>query len=127
MPSPSGSSFLPEEDLLNTILNELKRSVKEYTTATTEAACPTVRSMFSNLTADTLKMQGDMYQLIEQQKQYAAPVPHAMKSEVDKQLQQVQQTSQQTRQLISQKTAGLAATSHQANVSQHPMNVRPSH
>lgn len=127
MPSPSGSSFLPEEDLLNTILNELKRSVKEYTTATTESACPAVRNMFSNLTADTLKMQGDMYQLIEQQNQYAAPVPHAMKNELDKQLQEVQKTSQQTRQLISQKTSGLAVTSHQANVNQHPTNVRPSH
>ncbi|MFC7681145.1 spore coat protein [Paenibacillus sp. GCM10028914] len=126
MPSPSGNSFLPEEDLLNTILNELKRSVKEYTTATTESACQSVRTMFSNLTADTLKMQGDMYQLIEQQKQYPAPVPHAMKSEVDKQLQEVQKTSQQTRQLIQQKTSALSSMAHQVNVSQHPTNVSPT-
>ena len=126
MPSQSGS-FLPEEDLLNTILNELKRTVREYTTATTEAACPSVRSMFSNLTAETLKMQGDMYQLIEQQKQYAAPVPHAMKHDVDKQLQEMQKTSQQTRQFISQKTSGITGASHAPNVPMHSSNVQATH
>ncbi|MGM1048543.1 Coat F domain-containing protein [Paenibacillus uliginis N3/975] len=127
MPSPNEGSFLPEEDLLNTILDGLKRTVSEYTTATTESACPTVRSMFSNLTAETLKMQGEMYQLIEQQNQYAAPVPHAMKSDVDKQLQEMQNTVQQTRQLISQKTSGLAPTSHAPNVPMHQSNVQPTH
>lgn len=127
MPSQNGASFLPEEDLLNTILNELKRTVSEYTTATTEAACPAVRNMFSNLTVETLKMQGEMYQLIEQQKQYAAPVPQAMKSDMDKQLQEMQNTVQQTRQLIGQKTSGLAVTSHAPNVPVHPSNVQPTH
>ncbi|WP_054955937.1 spore coat protein [Paenibacillus dakarensis] len=127
MPSATGSPFLPEEDLLNTILNELKRSVKEYTTATTESSCQAVRSMFSNLTAETLQMQGDLYKLIEQQKQYPAPVPHAIRSDIDKQLQEAQNTIQQTGQLISQKTSGLPMGVHKSNVSAHPSNVTSSH
>ncbi|WP_106766607.1 spore coat protein [Paenibacillus faecalis] len=127
MPSQNENSFLPEEDTLHTILNELKRTVSEYTTATTEAACPTVRSMFSNLTSEMLTMQGEMYQLIEQQKQYAASVPHALKSDIDSQLQQMQNTIQQTRQFTGQKTSGLAVTSHTPNVSAHPSNVHPTH
>ncbi|WP_235439947.1 spore coat protein [Paenibacillus sp. DMB20] len=90
MPAQNGNTFLPEEDMLNTILNELKRTVREYTTATTESSCPDVRSMFTTLTSETLKMQGEMYQLIEQNKQYPSAVPHAMKSDVQKQLQEIQ-------------------------------------
>lgn len=123
MPAQNGNTFLPEEDMLNTILNELKRTVREYTTATTESSCPTVRSMFTTLTSETLKMQGDMYQLIERNKQYPSPVPHAMKSDVDKQLQEMQKNYQKTREFTNQKTAGLGAYSHGSNVPVHRPNV----
>ena len=59
MVTPNGSSYLPEEDMLSPILGELKRAVREYTTATTEASCPEVRQMFTDLTADTLRLQGE--------------------------------------------------------------------
>ncbi|MBO2943508.1 spore coat protein [Paenibacillus sp. F411] len=127
MPSQQGTSFLPEEDLLNSILNELKRTVREYTTATTEASCPAIRRMFSELTAETLQMQGDLYQLIERQKQYPASVPTAIKADVDKQLQAMQQTSQATRDFTAQRTSGLESYSHTPNVASHPTNVQPGH
>lgn len=123
MPTSTGNTFLPEEDLLNTILNELKRTVREYTTATTESSCPSVRRMFEELTADTLKMQGEMYQLIERQKQYPSAVPHAMKSDVEKQLRQMQNSAAKTRDFISQKTASLSGGAHAPNVGQHATNV----
>ncbi|WP_327204766.1 spore coat protein [Paenibacillus sp. DMB20] len=123
MPAQNGNTFLPEEDMLNTILNELKRTVREYTTATTESSCPDVRSMFTTLTSETLKMQGEMYQLIEQNKQYPSAVPHAMKSDVQKQLQEIQKNNQKTREFTGQKTAGLGAYSHAPNVPEHRPNV----
>lgn len=125
MPTTTGNTFLPEEDLLNTILNELKRTVREYTTATTESSCPSVRRMFEELTADTLKMQGEMYHLIEQQKQYPSAVPHAMKSDVEKQLRQMQNSAAKTRDFISQKVAFLSGGAHAPNVGQHATNVTP--
>lgn len=125
MITPNGTSYLPEEELLNSILGELKRSVREYTTATTEASCPEVRQMFMNLTWDTLKLQEEMYQLIKQQNRYSSSVLHALKTDVEKQHQQAQQSVQKTRDLISQKTAGMGTYSHMPNVSEHPANVSP--
>ncbi|MEK3733906.1 MULTISPECIES: spore coat protein [Paenibacillus] len=125
MATQNEASFLPQEELLNFILGELKRTVREYTTATTEASCPTVRQMFTNLTMDTLKLQGEMYHLIQQQNQYSASIPHALKMDVDKQHQQAQQTVQKTRDLISQKSAGIGTFAHTPNVGEHPANVSP--
>ncbi|NMO96058.1 spore coat protein [Paenibacillus lemnae] len=127
MASQNGSTFLPEEDLLNSILNELKRASREYTTATTEASCPSIRRMFTDLASETLKMQGEMYQLIEKQKQYPAAVPYAMKADVDKQLNEMQKTSQKTREFTAQKTSGIESYSHIPNTSEHPTNVQPGH
>ena len=38
--------MLTESDYLNVMLSDLKRTAREYTTATTESACPVVRRMF---------------------------------------------------------------------------------
>jgi spore coat protein CotF len=102
----SNSVSLPEQDLLNTILCDLKRTVSEYTTATTESACPTVRQMFTHLTNDTLRLQGEVFQLMQQQNQYAVP-SKALREELDKQIQQSQKTQQQSRQFVQQKLDGI--------------------
>jgi hypothetical protein len=57
---------MADEDLLNTVLADLKRTVREYTTAATESNCPTVRRVFNDLTMDTLRLQGDLYNQMSQ-------------------------------------------------------------
>ncbi|MCM3493033.1 spore coat protein [Paenibacillus lactis] len=124
MASMGNASFLPEQDLLSTILGELKRTVREYTTATTESSCPAVRQMFESLTADTLKLQGELYNLMKQQNMYSAG-SYALKADVDKQHKQAQQSVQKARDLISQKSAAMGPFAHQPNVASHAANVPP--
>ncbi|MGF7046678.1 spore coat protein CotF [Paenibacillus sp. DS2015] len=109
MNSQSASTILPEEDLLNTVLCNLKRTVREYTTATTESACPTIRQMFTDLTNDTLRLQGDLFHLMQQQNQYT-PASKASRQEVDKQLQQSRKTQQQSHQFVQQRLGGVGQT-----------------
>ncbi|MCG7409856.1 spore coat protein [Paenibacillus sp. ACRRX] len=102
MYSNPSSSFMAEEDLLYTILADLKRTVGEYTTATTESNCPAVRQMFTDLTNSTLKLQGELYNLMSQLNMYSTSSP-ALRQEVQKQLQQSQQSQQKLQQFIQQK------------------------
>lgn len=113
MNAQSNSTFMAEEDLLTTILCDLKRTVREYTTATTESACPMVRQMFTNLTTDTLRLQGELFQLMKQQNQYAVS-SKVLRQELDKQLQQSQKTQQQSRQFVQQKLSGYGQSQHMA-------------
>ncbi|EHB67963.1 spore coat protein [Paenibacillus lactis] len=124
MASMGNASFLPEQDMLSTILGELKRTVREYTTATTESSCPAVRQMFESLTADTLKLQGELYNLMKQQNMYSAG-SYALNVDVDKQYKQAQQSVQKARDLISQKNAAMGPFAHQPNVASHAANVPP--
>lgn len=114
--------ILPLEDLLNTILCDLKRSVREYTTATTESNCPSIRQLFTEMTNSTLKLQGDLYQLMSQNNMYTAPTP-APRTEVSKQLQSAQQTVQKAQQFVQQRVAN-TNTSYQpqSNVSSQQSN-----
>ncbi|WP_028546052.1 spore coat protein [Paenibacillus taiwanensis] len=114
MYSNPSSSFMPEEDLLYTILADLKRTVGEYTTATTESSCPAVRQMFTDLTNSTLKMQGELYTLMSQLNMYSTASP-ALRQEVQKQLQQSQQSQQKLQHFVQQK---LGQSAHHA-VPQH--------
>ncbi|SEK84020.1 phosphoenolpyruvate-dependent sugar phosphotransferase system, EIIA 1 [Paenibacillus sp. cl141a] len=125
MATPNGSSFLPEEDLLSPILGELKRAVREYTTAATEATCPDVRQMFTHLTTDTLSLQGEFFNMMKQQNMYTAGT-HALKYDVDKQHKQAQQSVQKTRETINQKTSSMGAYAHNPNVEPHATNVSPA-
>lgn len=125
MTTMNETSYLPEEDMLATILGELKRTVREYTTATTEASCPAVRQMFMDLTVDTLKLQGELYHMMKQQNMYSSGV-HALKTDVEKQHKQAQQTIEKTRDIIQQKTARFSAFAHQPNVTPHATNVEAS-
>lgn len=116
------ANLLPEEDLLNFILADLKRTVREYTTATTESACPSVRQMFTQLTDSTLQLQGQLFQLLSSQNMYTAP-SKAIRTEVDKKLQEAQQTQQQLQQFTQQRTAQMSSSqAPQANMQQNAGN-----
>lgn len=111
------TDLLPLEDILNTILCDLKRSVREYTTATTESNCPSVRQMFTELTDSTLKLQGELYQIMSQNNMYTAPT-QAPRTEVSKQLQAAQQTVQKAQQFVQQRVPSTnTAYQQQPNIS----------
>jgi spore coat protein F len=116
------SSFMPDEDLLNTVLAELRRTAREYTTAATEANCPTVRQAFNDLTMDTLRIQGELYQQLKQMNGYSAPAS-ALRYDVDKQMQSALQTQQKSQQFVQQKSSGNAPYTQAPNVSAHQPNV----
>ncbi len=103
MNTQNNSTFMPEKDLLYTIVADLKRTSREYLTAATESNCSSVRQMFTNLTNDTLRLQGEVFTLMQQQTQYSLP-SKAPRSELDKQVQASQKTQQESRQFVSQKT-----------------------
>lgn len=116
------TDLLPLEDLLNTILCDLKRSVREYTTATTESNCPSIRQLFTELTDATLKLQGSLYQIMSQNNMYTAPTP-APRTEVSKQLQSAQQTVQKAQQFVQQRVANTnTAYQPQSNISSQQSN-----
>ncbi|WP_379133166.1 spore coat protein [Paenibacillus sp. sgz500958] len=117
------SAFMPDEDLLNTILADLKRTVREYTTAATESNCPTVRRAFNDLTMDTLRLQGELYTHMSQMNMYTAPCK-ALRQDVDKQIQSAQQTQQKCQQFVQQKTGGSGMYTQQSNVPLHQANVQ---
>lgn len=103
MNAQNSGAFMPDEDLLNTILCDLKRTVREYATAATESACPAVRRVFNDLTMKTLQIQGDLYTHMSQLNMYPAP-SKALRQDVDKQLQSAQQMQQKVGQFVQQKT-----------------------
>lgn len=88
---------LAEQDILNTILADLRRTAREYTTATTESSCQTVRQMFNQLTDGTLRLQGELYQLMKQNGSYESPF-QAPRQEVDKLYQHATDTQQKIQQ-----------------------------
>ncbi|ASA20010.1 spore coat protein [Paenibacillus donghaensis] len=123
MNGANGSQFMPDEDLLNTVLADLKRTVREYTTAATESNCPKVRQAFNDLTMDTLRLQGDLYTNMSQMNMYPAP-SQALRQDVDKQIQTAQQTQQKCQQFVQQKTSGAGSYAQDPNVLQHQANVQ---
>lgn len=92
---------LQEQDIVYTFLADLKRTAREYTTAATESNCPQVRQMFEQLLQNTLKLQGQTYQLMSQQGWYNTSSPAAYQ-EINKQMNTYQQTQMQTNQMVQQ-------------------------
>ncbi|OMF35966.1 spore coat protein [Paenibacillus sp. FSL H8-0548] len=97
----SQQSFLTEEDLVSTILCDLKRVVREYATAATESTCPDIRQMFTKLMDSTLTLQGKLFEAMKQANMYNTSSP-ALRQELDKQAKQYQQTKQKTNQFLQQ-------------------------
>lgn len=117
-------SILTEEDLASTVLCDLKRVVREYATAATEASCPDIRQLFTRLLDNTLKAQGQLYQAMEKSNMYN-PASPALRQELDKQAHQYKKTAQKTKQMLQQKLGGLqqgsyyTPMSHQQPSEQH--------
>lgn len=126
MYAQNGSTFMADEDLLNTVLCDLKRTVREYTTAATESNCPTVRRTFNDLTMDTLRLQGELYGHMKQLNMYEAPTK-ALRQDLDKQIQSAQQTEQKCQQFVQQKTGSTGVYSDSGNVPLHQANVHNSY
>lgn len=98
---PNQTPVIPEKDLVYSILANEKRVGTEYTTATMESNCPTVRQMFTELLNDTLQIQGQLYQFMSNQGWYNTSSP-ALQREVQKQITQYGQFQQQTQQFLQQ-------------------------
>jgi spore coat protein F len=96
---------LPEKDMLYTILCELKRTSREYTTAATESNCSIIRQVFTSLLHSTLQTQEKVYQCMKQQNIYKASSP-ALRQEADKQFRQHQQSQQELNQFVQSKLQG---------------------
>jgi len=110
------SSTLPEKDWLYTILCDLKRTAREYTTAVTESNCPTVRQEFTQLQNSTLTLQGQLYQLMQQQNMYNTSSP-ALAQELTKQIQQYKQSGQEAVQFAQQAAVPMDRTATPAGMS----------
>ncbi|MGG4044749.1 spore coat protein [Paenibacillus favisporus] len=117
----NNSQFMQDEDLLYTILADLKRTVREYTTATTESSCPTVRQMFTQLTNDTLRMQGELYNLMKQLNMYSTS-SKALRQDVDKSIQDARNLQQKNRQFVQQKTSSMGQYAQASNPYQQQQN-----
>lgn len=93
--------ILSDEDLLYTILADLKRTCREYTTATTESNCPTVRQHFLSLAQNSLVLQGQLYNYMSQHGMYSTSSP-TLAADIIKQITEYGQTQTQTNQLVQQ-------------------------
>ncbi|MGM9927091.1 MAG: spore coat protein [Bacillus sp. (in: firmicutes)] len=98
------NAILSDEDLLYTILADLKRTCREYTTATTESNCPAVRQHFQSLVQSSLGLQGILYNFMAQQGMYSTSSP-TLASDITKQITEYTQTQSQTKQLVQQNLA----------------------
>lgn len=125
MNNQNNATFMPDKDLLYTIVADLKRTSREYLTAATESNCSSVRQMFTNLTNDTLRLQGEVFTLMQQQTQYDVP-SKAPQSEIDKQVQASQKAQQESRQFVSQKTGNNIQNGYIPNAQQQPSHTENS-
>ncbi|MNI23030.1 Coat F domain protein [compost metagenome] len=103
-PMNSGNESLNQDDLLKIILADLRRTVREYTTATTESSCSSVRKMFTDLTTGTLNLQGKLYDVMSQNQIYGTPAK-ASRHEVDQKVQEAVQTHQKIQAYVKQHAA----------------------
>lgn len=118
---------MEDKDLLYTIVADLKRTSREYLTAATESNCSAVRQMFTNLTNDSLRLQGEVFSLMQQQTQYEVP-SKASQSELDKQVQASQKAQQTSRQFVTQKTGdNLQSGGYMSNGQQQASQPGNSH
>ena len=96
---------LPDQDWAYIVLADLKRVVREYATAATESVCPAVRKLFTDLLNSSLQMQGELFQVMQQNNMYNTSSP-ALRQEVQKQINSYQQSSQKTQDFIHQALVG---------------------
>ncbi|MFS1514718.1 spore coat protein [Chengkuizengella sp. SCS-71B] len=107
---------LPDKDMANLALSELKRMAREYTTACLESANPMVHQNFNQLLQKTLADQAQLFQIMSQQGMYNA-TPASMQ-EIEKEQQKFNQCGYETQQFMQQylgggQSSGMMASSNQ--------------
>ncbi|MEK3917014.1 spore coat protein [Paenibacillus sp. FSL H7-0331] len=96
---------LPEREMLLTILCELKRTSREYTTAVTESNCSAIRQTLTSLLNSTLESQAKVYGYMKQHNMYNASSP-VLRQEVEKKFMQHQQAQQEQSQFVQSRLQG---------------------
>ncbi|NDI36472.1 spore coat protein [Chengkuizengella sediminis] len=95
---------LPDKDMANLVLSELKRMAREYTTACLESANPMVHQNFNQLLQKTLADQAQLFQIMSQQGMYnVTPAPM---QEIQKEQQKFNQCGYETQQFMQQYLGG---------------------
>ncbi|MDP5275936.1 spore coat protein [Chengkuizengella axinellae] len=121
---------LPDKDMANIVLSELKRMSREYTTACLEAANPMVHQTFNQLLQKSLADQMQLFQLMNQQGMYN--VTAAPTQEIQKEQQKFRQCGFETQQFMQQylgggqTTAGMMGGQNAQPTSQATMNQMTS-
>ncbi|MCD1260773.1 spore coat protein [Paenibacillus athensensis] len=91
--------YLQEQDLGNFILSELKRTAREYATATLEAANPQIRQLFQSLLQQTLNAQAQVFQELQKLNGYNDIQP-AQQQQLQQEVQKQSQTAAQLQSFV---------------------------
>ncbi|UUZ91146.1 spore coat protein [Paenibacillus sp. P25] len=122
-------THLQEQDWGNLVLSELKRTAREYATASLEATHPAIRQSFVTLCQKTLNDQWELYNVLSQQNGYGQ-VHMATQQEVQQELQRHFQKAEQlhsfVQQAIQSSYASAGAYQQAAYPQQRPAFQRPS-
>ncbi len=92
---------LTDQDLLNTVLAEMRRISREYTTAILEASNPSIRENFYSLLDRTLQDQELVYTMMENMNMYG-PRSTASQKEIQKEEQQHRQRANELQFFLQQ-------------------------
>ncbi|WP_240418607.1 spore coat protein [Paenibacillus periandrae] len=99
------TGVLPEREMLLTILCELKRTSREYTTAVMESNCSAIRQTLTSLLSSTLESQAKVYGYMKQHNMYKASSP-VLRQEIDKKIREHQQSQQEQSQFVQSRLQG---------------------
>jgi len=102
--------YLQEQDLANFILSELKRTAREYATATLEAANPQIRQLFQSLLQQTLNAQGQVFQELQKLNGYNDIQP-AQQQQLQQEVQKQSQTAAQLQSFVQQNLSKISISS----------------
>lgn len=116
-PSQGGQQqvYLQEQDLANFVLSELKRTAREYTTATLEAANPQIRQAFQTLLQKTLQDQVAVFQEIQKLGGY--DTQPADQQQLQQEMQKQSQTAAKLQTFVGQNLSRAGGASASASAS----------
>ncbi|MGG1519860.1 spore coat protein [Paenibacillus oryzisoli] len=105
-----------EEDYADFVLNELKRSAREYATAALEAANPQIRQTFQNLLQRTLEDQATVFQEIQKLGGYQ--IQQASQEQILEELQKQSQKASKLQTFIQQQMSANSASTGRSTVAE---------
>ncbi|RTE03988.1 spore coat protein [Paenibacillus whitsoniae] len=105
-----------DEDYADFVLNELKRSAREYATAALEAANPQIRQTFQNLLQRTLEDQATVFQEIQKLGGYQ--IQQASQEQILEELQKQSQKASKLQSFVQQQTSVNNASTERSTVAQ---------